>query len=153
MIFMRDMKIRIVASIVAVASCAVVFGARADDSLGDQEYWDKEMYYAQRSLDATNAKCGTKITFEFAGKPDFRRKATAAGVTPNGVCTAILDELTTLCGTPAKATRVQQKIKSVSCSYAQPRTFSLASGKLTLGNNNNEANFGDWAKVQLGRAL
>jgi hypothetical protein len=128
--------------------------AYGDESLGDKEYWDREMAYMKDNIDNTNTRCGTNMTFQFANKVDFRKKASAAGTSPNGTCDVMLDNIGTVCAKGSDTQkRVQEKIKSVSCAWADHRSMRISGGKLILNNNTNEANFDDWAQAQLGNLL
>ena len=140
-------------ALVAVALTPAL-AAHGDESLETVEYWKTQGDYLQKVVDSTNTACGTHMTYAWINKPEFRKKASDHNNSPYSICGDVFDSLRGVCdrGDEAKK-RVQAKVKSVSCGYANPHTIAIAGGKLTLMSNQEQANFDDWAKVQLGNAL
>ena len=124
------------------------------ESLEERKYWKGQMDYVQRSMDSIEKTCGYQFTFEFVGKEKLRAEAEKNNNSPNGICTAIVDEVEGLCreGDDEKAS-VKAKIKGFKCGYAKPRKLDLSKGTVTYMGNNEEANFSDWAKPWLMKKL
>jgi hypothetical protein len=124
------------------------------ESLEERKYWKGQMDYLQRSLDAVEAQCGFKPTFDFVDKPKLREASEKAGHSPYGICAAIVDEVESLCreGDDEKAS-VKAKIKGFSCGYAKPRKLDFTKGVVKYMGNNDESNFSDWAKPWLMKKL
>jgi hypothetical protein len=137
-----------------VALTLLVAATAHADSLEEKTYWKGQMDYVKRSLDDAEEKCGVKFTFDWVDKPKLRAAAEKAGHTPNGICTAIIDEVDSLCraGDDEKAA-VKAKIKGFQCGYSKPRSLDFKGGIVKYLGNNEEANFSDWAKPWLTKRL
>lgn len=125
------------------------------ESLEERKYWKGQMDYVQKSLDDSEKQCGGKFSFEFVDKAKLRTEAEKHDNSPNGICTAIIDQIDSLCreGDDEKAS-VKAKIKGFQCGYANPRKLDLsAKGIVKYMGNNEEANFSDWAKPWLMKKL
>jgi hypothetical protein len=141
---------------IALVGLALVptLSAQGEESLSDKEYWDGQDKYMKDTIDAANKKCGTSLTFEWTNKALLRAKADGGNNgSPNGICGEIFNTLWGLCGDSDDAKRrVAQKIKSVSCGYADTRTLTLGAGRLAVMTNNKSV-FNTWAREQLGNKL
>lgn len=124
------------------------------ESLEERKYWKGQLDYVQSSLDSAEKTCGYRFTFDWVGKEKFRTEVEKTGHTPNGVCTAIIDEVEGLCreGDDEKAS-VKAKIKGFKCGFSKPRKLDLSKGVVTYMGNNEESNFSDWAKPWLMKKL
>jgi hypothetical protein len=147
---------------IAVAVVGLVLGPTLTahaDSLAETQYWAAELAAVTTFSDATNATCGTHITFDWINKADLKAKTAQPDRMGNAgtarvVCTDIFASLGRTCQISADAkSRVAQKVKSVGCGFANPRTMALSGGKLTLMNNTTEYNFDQWAQPQLANLL
>jgi len=124
------------------------------ESLEEKKFWKGQTDYVQRSLDDASEKCGVKFTFAWVDKPKLRTEADKAGASPNGICTAAIDEVNGLCRADEDGkAAVKAKIKGFTCGYAKPRKLDLKGGIVTYLGNNDEANFSDWAKPLLEKKL
>lgn len=137
-----------------VASLLLTTAAVHAESLEERKFWKGEMDYVQKSLDDASEKCGVKFTFDWVDKAKLRTEAEKHGNSPNGICTAIVDEVDSLCraGDDEKAS-VKAKIKGFQCGYTNPRKLNLTKGIVKYMGNNEEANFSDWAKPWLMKKL
>jgi hypothetical protein len=136
-----------------LATSAKVYAEPAE-SLEERKYWKGQMDYINRSIDDGEKQCGVKFTFEFVGKVKLREAAEKNNNSPNGICDAIIQEVTSLCreGEDEKSS-VKAKIKGFKCGYAKPRNLDLKGGIVTYMGNNEESNFSDWAKPWLMKKL
>ena len=124
------------------------------ESLEEKKYWKGEMDYVNRSLDAASEACGVKFTFAWVDKAKLRASAEKQSHSPNGICTAIVDEVFSLCreGADEKAA-VKAAIKGFKCGFANPRKLDVKSGTVTYMGNNDQPNFSQWAKPILEKNL
>lgn len=124
------------------------------ESLEDKKFWKAQTDYINREIDKGEKACGVKFTFEFVDKEKLRTEADKHHHSPQGVCNAIIDEISTVCrqGDDEKAA-VKAKIKGIQCGYALPRNLALKSGTLTYMGNNKESNFSEWARPWLMKNL
>jgi len=120
------------------------------DSLEEKKFWKGEMDYVQRSLDDAQTQCGVKLTFDWVDKAKLRAETEKSNHSPNGVCTAIIEEVAGICreGEEEKKS-VTAKIKGFTCGYAKSRTLGLSGGVVKYMGNNDQANFSEWAKPWL----
>jgi hypothetical protein len=120
------------------------------ESLEEKKFWKGQMDYVQRSLDDANKQCGVKFTFDWVDKATLRAETEKTNHSPNGVCSAIIEEVTSICreGEDEKKA-VTAKIKGFTCGYAKERKLSLAGGSLKFMGNLEQSNFSDWAKPWL----
>jgi hypothetical protein len=141
-------RILVIAAVMATAATAFA------ESLEEKQYWKGQMDYVQRSIDAVKNTCKVTLKFDWVNKAELRKKAEAAGHTPNGICTAIVDQLDTICREGAESqAAVKAKIKAVKCGYAAKRSLAMGGGTVTYMGNNVEANFSDWAGPWLKKKL
>lgn len=124
------------------------------ESLEEKKYWKGEMDYVQRSLDDAEKQCGAKFGFEWVDKPKLRAEVEKTNHSPNGVCSAIIEEVTSICREGEEEKKaVTAKIKRFSCGFAKERKLDLTGGNLKYMGNNNQSNFSDWAKPWLLKKL
>jgi hypothetical protein len=124
------------------------------ESLEERKYWKGQMDYVQRSIDSVAEQCGVKLSYEWVDKPKLREASEKDGHTPNGICAAIVDQIESICreGEDEKKS-VAAKIKGVKCGYAKERKLDMKGGIVTYMGNNNQSNFGDWARPWLLKKL
>jgi hypothetical protein len=137
-------------------ACVLVFCATTafGESLEEREYWAKQMSYMKTSLDDANTRCKTTFSYDWVNKPELRKKAEEHGHSPNGICSAIVDQIDTICRASDDAQgAVKAKIKSIKCGYADKRSLSMKGGTVIYMGNNVEANFSDWAGPWLKKHL
>ena len=120
------------------------------ESLEDKKFWKRQRDYVDEHLKVAERACGFKLAFEWSSKETLRAEVEKTKHSPNGVCTAIVDSVASICreGTDEKAA-VKAKITTIHCGYAKERTLELKSGTLTYLGNNTQSNFSDWAKPWL----
>lgn len=141
-------KLIVLSAIVATSALAWA------ESLEERKYWKGQMDYVQRSLDSVSEKCGVKMSFEWVDKPKLREEAEKNNNSPNGICSAIVDEVESICreGDDEKKS-VVAKIKAFKCGYNKERKLDLKGGTLTYMGNNQQSNFSDWARPWLLKKL
>jgi len=139
--------------IVIPALCVAATLVHAE-SLEEKKFWKVQTDYVNRALETASKKCDVKFTFEWVGKEKLRDEAQKHHHSPNGICSAIIDGVTSICreGDDEKAA-VKAKITAFKCGYANPRTLDLKDGVVTYMGNNEQANFSDWAKPWLMKRL
>ena len=129
--------------------------AKAAESLADKKYWKEQMEYVDRSLKSASETCGVNFTFEWVDKEKLKTAAEKNSGSPNGVVTSIIDEVEGICrneGDDGKKA-VKAKIKGFKAGWADKRSLELKGGIVKYMGNNTEANFSDWAKPWLMKAL
>lgn len=124
------------------------------ESLEERKYWKGQMDYVQRSLDSAEKSCGVQFKFEWVTKEKLRTETAKNNNSPNGIASAIIDEVEGLCreGDDEKSS-VKAKIKGFKVGYAKPRTLDLKGGIVIWMGNFEESNFSDWAKPWLTKRL
>jgi hypothetical protein len=124
------------------------------ESLEEKKFWKGQLDYVNESLKSAGDACGVTFTFDWVDKAKLREAAEKTSHTPNGICTAVIDEVGSLCrqGDDEKAA-VKAKIKGFKCGFAKPRTLAMTGGIVTYMGNNEEANFSDWARPWLMKKL
>ena len=112
------------------------------------------MVAASTSRASAAKACAVPFTFDFVDRERLREEVTKTKHTPNGVCTAIVNEVASLCrhGADEKAA-VQARIKGFECGFAKPRRLELKGNIVIYAGNNQESNFSDWAKPWLMKNL
>lgn len=120
------------------------------ESLEEKKFWKGQMDYVQRSIDDANTQCGVKFTFGWVDKAKLRAETEKTNHSPNGVCSAIIEEVAGICreGEDEKKA-VAAKIKGFTCGHAKERKLALTGGILKYTGNNEQSNFSDWAKPWL----
>lgn len=143
----------LIALSVVLATVAAATVLRAD-TLEERTFWKGQMDYMNENLKSASEACGVKFTFDWVNKAKLRDAAAKNSNSPNGICSAVVDEVGSLCreGQDAKDS-VKAKIKGFTCGYAKPRTLDLKGGIVKYMGNNEEANFSDWAKPWLMKHL
>lgn len=124
------------------------------ETLEEKKFWEGQMNYVNERLKPASEACEVNFTFDWVDKVKLRDAAVANNWSPNGICTAIVDEVATLCraGKDEKDA-VKAKIKGFACGYAPKRALSYKGTTLVYMGNNAEANFSDWAKPWLMKHL
>jgi len=133
---------------------AARIGTLHAESLEEKKYWKTQSDYINEKLASANKACDAKLTFDWVDKDKLRENAEKNKNSSNGVCGSIVDTVESLCraGADEKAA-VKAKITAIQCGYANPRTLDLKGTTLKYMGNNQEANFGDWAKPWLMKHL
>ena len=125
------------------------------DSMEEKKFWKRERDYIDREVEFVNKQCGSKITFDWVDKPTLRAETEKTNHTPNGVCGNIVHLVGMVCknGDDEDKATVRSKITSIQCGFAKERTLDLKGTALKYLGNNNQSNFGDWAKPWLLKRL
>src|SRR5262245_832339 len=97
--------------------------ARAE-SLEEKKFWQRQRNYVDEKLKAAERACGVKFAFEWESPATLRAEAEKTKHSPNGVCTTIVETVSSLCraGEDEKAA-VKAKITGFTCGFAKERTL------------------------------
>ena len=121
------------------------------ESMEEKKFWKRERDYVDRELAFIEKQCGAKPTFDWVDKATLRAETEKTNHTPNGVCGNIINLVGMICknGDDDDKATVKAKITSIQCGFAKERKLELKAGTLKYLGNNNQSNFGDWAKPWL----
>ncbi len=130
---MKPLCNRIALSALAVTlGASFTIGSATAQSLAEQEAWENQMGYTQRSIDTVADVCKVKLAFEY-DKPSWWKVRDQWGQgSPNGRCDDVLNTLERMCRNSAAAQKaIASKVKSLKCGYGGKTSgFSL---RLTSG--------------------
>ena len=120
------------------------------ESLEEKKFWKRQRDYIDEKLKIAHKNCGTSFSFDWDNAPVLRAEVEKTKHTPNGVCGAVIEAVSSICreGADEKAT-VKAKITGFTCGFAKERTLELKGGIVKYNGNNTQSNFDDWAKPWL----
>lgn len=121
------------------------------ESMEEKKFWKRERDYIDKEIAFVDKQCGSKLAFDWVDKPTLRAETEKTNHTPNGVCGNIINLVGMICknGDDEDKATVKSKITTIQCGFAKERKLELKGGVLKYQGNNNQANFGDWAKPWL----
>ena len=135
------------------------FTVRAE-SLEEEERWQREGSYMDRSVESTETQCGVKITYEWDKKSLLEAKAeeqrTAQSASINGRSSALYDEIESICrASQSGKDRVAKSIKKIIFRWGGKGKMSLAlkGGTLTYTLDYEASNVSDAMKAFLKKNL
>jgi len=120
------------------------------ESLEERKFWKRQRDYVDETLKKANKACDVNFTFDWIDQPTLRSEVEKTKHSPNGVCSAIIDVVASVCreGADEKAT-VKAKITGFTCGYAKERSLDLRGGVVKYQGNNVQSNFSEYAKPWL----
>jgi hypothetical protein len=127
----------------AIVALTIISSAATAQSLKDKEYFAEQEKYLAEEVTLTSERCGNGLTAKFDwSKPPAPgdRKIYSA----YGYCSAALEAMRRVCDSKIGKEAVQQKIKSLSCSFGPQRTVVLKDGTVGYEVNFNSSNDADY---------
>lgn len=124
--------------------------AQNTESLAEQEYWNGQTSYLQRTLERIIEDCGAAPAFAFDRSAwwPIKDALRERGSSPNGLCETVAESVWNVCrSSPAGRAAVAAKVRSITCGYGGEATgYRLelgADGALRYDVEENRANPGD----------
>src|SRR5258706_13263300 len=114
---------------VLTAAILVVTTTAFADSLEEKKFWKRQRDYVEEHLKTAERACGVKFNFDWHPPATLRSETEKTKHSPNGVCTAVIDTVASICreGADEKAT-VKAKISAISCGFSSDRSLDLKGG-------------------------
>jgi hypothetical protein len=127
----------------AVVALTIISSVAVAQTLKDKEYFAEQEKYLAEEVTLTNERCGNALTAKFDWSkppaPEDRKTYSAYGY-----CGAALEAVRRVCESKAGKEAVQQKIKSMTCTFGPQRTVTLKDGAIGYEVNFNSSNDADY---------
>ena len=127
----------------ALVALTVISSVAVAQTLKDKEYFAEQEKHLAGEVTFTNERCGNALTAKFDWSkppaPDDRKTYSAYGY-----CSAALEAMRRVCESKAGKEAVQQKIKSLTCSFGPQRTVALKDSAVDYEVNFNSSNDADY---------
>lgn len=127
----------------ALVALSIISSVAFAQTLKDKEYFAEQEKHLAGEVTFTNERCGNGLTAKFdwlKPPPPEDRKIYSA----YGYCSAALEAVRRVCESKAGKEAVQQKIKSLTCSFGPQRTVVLKDSAIGYEVNFNSSNDADY---------
>jgi hypothetical protein len=127
----------------AVVALTIISSVAVAQTLKDKEYFAEQEKYLAEEVTLTNERCGNALTakFDWSKPPPPEDRKTYSAY---GYCGAALEAVRRVCESKAGKEAVQQKIKSMTCTFGPQRTVTLKDGAIGYEVNFNSSNDADY---------
>ena len=127
----------------ALVALMVISSAAVSQTLKDREYFAEQEKHLAGEVTFTNERCGNSLTAKFDWSkppaPEDRKIYSAYGY-----CSAALEAMRRVCDSQPGKEAVQQKVKSMTCSFGPQRTVVLKDGAISYEASFNSSNDADY---------
>ena len=127
----------------AIVALTIISSVAVAQSLKDKEDFAEQEKYLAAEVTLTSERCGNGLTakFDWSKPPSPEDRKTYSAY---GYCSAALEAMRRVCEYKAGKEAVQQKIKSMTCTFGPQRTVTLKDGAIGYEVNFSSSNDADY---------